>query len=632
MCGIAGVAHADGRAVDREALAAMTDAMRHRGPDDRGLAVFEPGGGPSAGLGHRRLAILDLSAQGHQPMGGEDGTLQVVFNGEIYNFRELRAELETLGHEFRSTSDTEAIVHAVEQWGEGAVERLDGMFAFAAWDARRGRLLLARDRFGKKPLYYYEHGGSLLFASELGALLRHPGVPRAVDPQALARYLQYEYVPAPHCLPAGMRKLPAGQQLVWEGGRSRTQPYWRIRLGGLEAMAEAEAEAELERLLGRAVERRLVSDVPLGVFLSGGLDSSAVVAFMAERMPAKDIRTFSIGFAEAGFDESPYARAVARAFGTDHNERMLREADLLDVVPRALEALSEPMADSSIVPTYLLSAFTREHVTVALGGDGGDELFAGYDPFAALGPARLAALVPAPLRRALAGLVGLGPASEANMSLGFRLGRFLRGMEFPKAVRNQVWLGAFTAPEQAWLLHPDLAGGLAGFDPLAEVAAAWEGAAPGDDVARTIDFYLRFYLAGHILPKVDAASMASSLEVRAPFLDTALAEFACALPSRLKVAGGVRKRVLRRMLARRLPPEILARGKKGFGIPLAKWLRGGLREMVEDLLSERALREGGLLRPEPVRALVREHMRGARDNRKELWTLICLCHWQRRWL
>jgi len=360
------------------------------------------------------------------------------------------------------------------------------------------------------------------------------------------------------------------------------------------------------------------------------MDSSAVVAFMAERMPAHDIRSFSIGFAEPSFDESPFARTVAKAFGTNHSERILRESDLLDVVPRALGALSEPMADSSFVPTFLLSEFTRQHVTVALGGDGSDELFAGYDPFAALSWARLAGRVPVQLRALATRMVGLLPASESNMSLDFKLKRFLKGLEAAPSVRNQLWLGAFDQTGRDALLNPDLTAGLEGFDPLAEVDAAWRSAGLPDDVARSIDFYLRFYMAGHILPKVDGASMAHSLEVRAPFLDTALAEFACSLPSGMKLAGRVRKRILRRMLAKRLPPEILSRGKKGFGIPLAKWLRGGLREMTEDLLSERSLRLGGLFRPRAVRALLDQHMRGTRDNRKELWTLICLQDWLRR--
>ncbi len=630
MCGVAGIVHADGRPVDAQALDAVTDAMRHRGPDDRGAATFGSATGASAGLGHRRLSVLDLSALGRQPMGGEDGAVQVVFNGEIYNFRELRRTLEGLGHRFRSATDTEAIVHAVEQWGEDAVSRLDGMFAFAAWDARTGTLLLARDRFGKKPLYYHEAQGTLLFASELEALLRHPLAPREVDPEGLSRFLLYEYVPAPHSIVRGVRKLPAGHLLSWRGGRSAVRAYWSPRSGARLELDEAAAEAELARLLRGAVERRLLSDVPLGVFLSGGLDSSAIVSFMADCVPAREIRTFAIGFREPSFDESAHARTVARALGTEHHERILEEAELLDVVPRALDAMREPMADASIVPTYLLCGFARERVTVALGGDGGDELFAGYDPFAALGPARLAGLVPGPLLAAARSLAGLLPASEANMSLGFKLTRFLRGVGLPSGRRNQVWLGAFTAAEQRALLQAGPAEALAGFDPLTDVDRAEDGRVFADEVERTVHFYLRFYMAGHILHKVDSASMAHGLEVRAPFLDTALAEFACALPSSMKLRGGVRKLLLRRMLRGRLPQGILERGKKGFGMPLAKWLKGGLRPMVEELLAPQALLAGGLLDPAAVRSLVDAHMAGRRDNRKELWTLVCLQHWLRR--
>jgi asparagine synthase (glutamine-hydrolysing) len=633
MCGIAGIVHADGRPVDREALEAMTDAMRHRGPDDRGVLVLEGGTGPSVGLGHRRLSILDLSALGRQPMDDGGGALWVVFNGEIYNFRELRAELEALGHRFRSATDTEVVVHALARWGEAALARLDGMFALAAWDARAGRLLLARDRFGKKPLFYHYAGGLLAFASELPALLRHPAVPRAVDPQSLSRYLLHEYVPAPHCLLEGVRKLPAGHALSWTPGASgaagtaRVAPYWTMAFGGNEGISDAEAEAELERLFSRAVRRRLVSDVPLGVFLSGGLDSSAVTAFMAGHVPARSIRTFCIGFAEAGFDESAHARAVARALGTEHHEQTLREADLIDVVPQALGCLPEPMADSSLVPTWLLARFARQEVTVALGGDGGDELFAGYDPFLALGPARLAAWAPRPLLALAGRAAALGRASEGNMSPGFRVRQFLRGVGRPVMERNQLWLGAFDLPGQRAVLHPDVLARLGGFDPLDEVAEAGAQGPQGDDVQRTVAFYLRYYMAGHILPKVDAAGMAHSLEVRAPFLDTALAEFACSLPSRMKLRGLTRKWLPRRMLRGRLPAPVLARGKKGFGIPLAKWLKGGLRGMAEELLAEDRLRRGGLLEPRTVRGLLTAHLRGERDNRKELWTLLCLQHW-----
>ena len=624
--------HADGRPVDRDALAAMTDAMRHRGPDARGVEAFGGDGcAPSAGLGHRRLSIIDLSEQGRQPLCNEDGTVWVTFNGEIYNYLALRAELKAAGHVFSSDTDTEVIAHAWEEWGADCVRRLDGMFALAVWDDKAGRCLLARDRFGKKPLYYHESGGSLYFASELGALLEHPETPRDIDPTALSRYLLYEYVPAPHCILAGVRKLPAGCLLEWDRERSQVRRYWNPAMGAAPYadMAEADAVAELERLFGAAVECRLMSDVPLGVFLSGGIDSSAVVSFMADRMPANDIKTFSIGFTEASFDESPHARTVARAFGTDHHERVFREQDVLDVAPQALSYLSEPMADASILPTYLLSKFTREHVTVALGGDGGDELFAGYDPFAAIGPARLASMVPAPLRRALAAAVGLLPSSERNMSLDFRLKQFLKGMDFPPQERNQAWLGAFVPAEQSSVLARDVAASVCGFDPMVDVRDELAPREFRDEVDRMSYFYLKFYMAGHILPKVDIASMSNSLEARAPFLDTALAEFACGLPSDMKLRGGTRKWLLKRMLRRRLPAHILDRPKKGFGIPLNKWLKGGLREMMEDCLDQGALRREGLFDPAGVRALVDEHVGGARDNRKQLWTLVVFSMWKR---
>lgn len=633
MCGIAGITHADGRPVNRDALAAMTDAMTHRGPDARGVEVYGgDGSAPSAGLGHRRLSIIDLSELGRQPLCNEDGTVWVVFNGEIYNFQELRAELEALGHVFRSETDTEAIAHAYEQWGADCVARLDGMFAFAVWDDKAGRCLLARDRFGKKPLYYYESDGSMCFASELQALVRNPDVSREIDHLSLSRYLLYEYVPAPHCILNGVRKLDAGSLLEWDRGRVAVRRYWTPSMGAqlYASMGEADALGELERRFRASVERRLMSDVPLGVFLSGGIDSSAVVSFMADMMPVKDIKTFSIGFTEASFDESDHARFVARAFGTDHRERIFREQDVLDVAPKALSFLSEPMADASILPTYLLSNFTREHVTVALGGDGGDELFAGYDPFSAIGPAKLAALAPAPVRRALAAAVGMLPSSERNMSLDFKLKQFLKGMEFSSGERLQAWMGSFVSTEQQGVLSADVLASLNGFDPMADVAGALGAQRFRDDVDEASYFFLTFYMAGHILPKVDTASMANSLEARAPFLDTALAEFVCGLPSDMKLRGRVRKRLLKDMLRSRLPKEILARPKKGFGIPLNKWIKGGLRGMVEEYLDEKRLRHDGLFNPAGVRALVDAHMRGERDNRKQLWTLVVFQYWKER--
>ncbi|NJB69177.1 asparagine synthase (glutamine-hydrolysing) [Desulfobaculum xiamenense] len=637
MCGIAGIIHADGRPPDTAALDAMTDALAHRGPDGRGVRVMNGNGRgdgtrASAGLGHRRLAIVDLSERGAQPMRNEDGTLWLVMNGEIYNFRSLRAQLEDQGHAFSSDSDSEVALHAYEEWGPACAERLDGMFAFALFDTRDGTAMLCRDRFGKKPLHYALVGDSLYFASELGSLLRHPEVPRAVDPRGLSRFLLHEYVPAPHSIVAGAAKLPAAHRLVWQDGTASVERYWDIPFpehGGAD-MPEAEALARLEDLLRRAVEKRLMSDVPLGVFLSGGLDSSAITAIMADIVPAADIRTFSIGFRERSFDETDHARAVARHLGTTHRERVLTPQAMLDILPDALDALSEPMADSSILPTFLLSRFTREHVTVALGGDGGDELLLGYDPFLALGPARLADMLPPTLVRLATRAAFAIPASERNMGLVFRVQRFLKGLAHSGCARQQAWLAAFTPAEQRPLLHPDILATTRDLDPLADVDADCMARRFANDYDRASYFYLRYYMAGHILAKVDQASMSNALEVRAPFLDTELATFLCALPLRLRLRRGVRKYLLRRLVAKHLPAAIAGRGKKGFGIPLAAWLRGPLRPLVEDCLDASRIRSDGFFDATEVRRLVDAHMSGRSDHRKELWTLVCFQWWLSR--
>jgi asparagine synthase (glutamine-hydrolysing) len=632
MCGIAGILHADARPVDDAVLDAMTDALAHRGPDGRGTRILPGGGGrASAGLGHRRLAIVDLSERGAQPMCNEDGTIWLTFNGEIYNHRSIRPVLEDRGHDFASRTDSEVIIHAYEEWGKDCVRRLDGMFAFAVWDCARGELLLARDRWGKKPLHYWADNQSLAFASELGALLLAPQIPRRVNVHSLSRFLLHEYVPAPHSIIEGAAKVPAGHMLLWSGGAPRIERYFEPPF--VDAYADLslpEATARLEGLLKAAVEKRLMSDVPLGIFLSGGLDSSAITSLMAECLPPQDIRTFSIGFKEQSFDESPHARAVASAIGTRHHERLLTPQAMLDILPGVLDSLSEPMADPSILPTSLLSAFTREHVTVALGGDGGDELLAGYDPFRALTPARLLDALPRGLMRLATRAAYVVPASERNMGLVFKVQRFLRGMGYTGCQRQQAWLSAFLREEQQPLLHPDALDAVAGFDPLDDLAADCGARHFASDIDMASYFYLRYYMAGHILAKVDQASMSHSLEVRAPFLDTDLAAFACALPPRHRLRGMTSKVILRRLLRDRVPRSIAARGKKGFGIPLAAWLRGPLRPLVEDTLSPRALAAEPLFNTKAVRAIVDEHMSGRRDRRKELWTLVCFQSWERR--
>ncbi len=628
MCGIAGILSYGGP-VDADALARMGERLRHRGPDDAGYhlsAAVERG--PQVGLAFRRLSIIDL-AGGHQPMCNEDGSVWVVFNGEIYNFQDLRHDLEAKGHRFRSRSDSETLVHLWEEEGPDCVARLNGMFAFAIWDARQRQIFLARDRMGKKPLYWADTGRELLFASELKALLQHPSCPREIDGQALTRYLAYEYVPSPGCIFGGVRKLAAAHTLLWKRGQITLRRYWDMRFEHHgKRRSEQEYADELRSRLRDAVRRRLVSDVPLGVFLSGGVDSSSVVAMMAELMPPQSIRTFSVGFEEPSFDESSHARAVARFYGTEHHEETLRPETMVDILPEVADFLDEPFADPSIVPTYLLSRFTRNHVTVALGGDGGDELLAGYPTFQAERVARLYRVPRRVHERVVVPLVGRLPVSHQNFSFDFKLKRFLQGALYRPGVRNQVWLGAFE-PDGVEAVLEDGAPRLERvYDDIAHAEAECPTTHP---LERLIYLYTRFYLQDDILVKVDRASMACSLEVRAPFLDTPLVEFLNTIPPDLKLRGMKTKYILKRAMQERLPPGIAGRGKKGFGIPVAQWFRGELRELATDMLAPARIRAQGIFHWPVVARLLDEHFRGLRDHRKQLWTLFVFQLWHDRY-
>jgi asparagine synthase (glutamine-hydrolysing) len=624
MCGICGIVGHD--PVDREALARMTRTLRHRGPDDEGFYVAEHDDGVAVGLGFRRLSIIDLES-GNQPISNEVGSVQLVFNGEIYNFRELRRELEAGGHRFATNADTEVLVHLYEDLGPRCVERLNGMFAFALWDEAERRLLLGRDRFGKKPLYYAEVGRSLLFGSELKALLEHPLCPRELDFESLCRYLALEYVPTPHAIFEGVKKLPGGHLLLWRGGSSSLERYWDLSFGSHDGVGSDEDYVEQFRQRFReAVRRRLISDVPLGAFLSGGIDSSSVVAMMAEELPAGLVKTFSIGFGERSFDESQHARRVAARFGTDHHEEVFTARDLLDLLPTAVDVLDEPFADPSVLPTYLLSQFTRTSVTVALGGDGGDELLAGYPTFPAHRVARLYRM-PGPVhRRVLVPLAGKLPTSTANFSLDFKVKRFLRAAASPADERHPLWLGSFT-PEELELL---LVSGAA--DPYGEQRLAFTSAPTNNELERLVYLYAKTYLQDDILVKVDRASMACSLEVRAPFLDVELVEFLGRVPPKLKLRRFDTKHLLKAAMKDTLPPGIATRAKKGFGIPVAEWLKGELRDAVTDELSPERLRAQGIFEPAEVHRLVTEHLTGRADHRKQLWTLLMFQLWHRRWL
>jgi asparagine synthase (glutamine-hydrolysing) len=626
MCGIAGFVNRDGRPADRGALERMTATLAHRGPDGSGAFVAGP-----AALGHRRLAIIDR-AGGAQPMANEDLSVWVSYNGELYNEPALRAELRARGHAFRTASDTEALVHLYEDHGPDFVGRLNGMFALALWDARRARLVLARDRMGQKPLFYAEAGdGALVFGSEPKALLAHPGVGRRLDRLGLARYLFYEYVPAPHSIWDGVRKLPAAHLLVWEGGRATVARYWRTPLPSGVPLRFDEAAERFWDVFRAAVGRHRRADVPLGVFLSGGVDSSSVAAALTELEPAAGVRTFSIGFDDPSFDESGWAQAVARHLGTDHRERTCSAATVLDLLPAVASWLDEPMGDASILPTHLLSRFAREEVTVVLGGDGADELLAGYPTFAAERAAGLFRRLPRPARSLAGQAVGRLPVDHGNLSFDFQLKQFLRGAAAPAALAHQRWLGSFSGPEIAALLGDDADRTL--LDVEAEHLDRAAALAPGaDPLTRSLALYQDTYLPEDILTKVDRASMACGLEVRAPFLDAELVDALAALPARFKYGRGRTKRLLKRAAADKLPAPILGRPKKGFGIPVARWLRGPLAALLDDLLGPDRLARQGLFRPGEVARRVREHRAGARDHRKPLWTLLMFQLWHDRWL
>ena len=625
MCGITGWANLDSHTPPpdgaQDLLHAMCERMVHRGPDSEGLYVTT-----GAALGMRRLAIIDL-VTGEQPSFNEDRSVAVILNGEIYNYRELRTELEKRGHAFHSASDTEVLPHLYEEYGDDMLRKLNGMFAFALWDSKRRRLLIARDRFGEKPLYWGVFENTLLFASEPKVLLAHRVVKPSLNLQALRHYLSFDYVPAPLSIYQGINKLPAAHKLTLEHGRVNIECYWRLSYKTADPLPnEHEAAEHLRELLADAVRMRLVSDVPLGVLLSGGVDSSTVAA-LAVRASPEAVKTFSISFAEASFDESAYARGVAKFLGTDHHEERLSANLAANLVGEIGAWMDEPFSDPSLVPTYLLSRFTRKHVTVALGGDGGDELFAGYQMYAGHRWAELYKYVPRLLRAGIVEpLVRMLPVKTKNLSFDYKALRFVNGAKYDAVARHHVWFGSFSPDEQRQLLTPDVLGATDG-DIYAQ-ARLFVAECESDDLVtqmQNVDTCL--YLAEDILTKVDRASMAVSLEVRAPFLDPHVAEFAASLPCHYKLRGLKTKYILKKAVADLLPPFVTRRGKKGFGVPVAEWLKVKLRPLARDLLSPERVRRAGVFNAEYVARLQDEHERGAANHRKLLWTLLMFELW-----
>jgi asparagine synthase (glutamine-hydrolysing) len=627
MCGIGGKLYFDpSRAVERQVLERMNAVQAHRGPDDAG--IFCQG---SIGLAHRRLSIIDLSPAGHQPMSNEDGTIWIVFNGEIYNFQELRPDLERRGHRFRSRTDTEVLLHLYEEHGVGCVQFLRGMFAFAIWDAPRRQLFLARDRLGKKPLCYQQDGEALRFASEVKAILQDPAVDVRPDPVGISHYLTYSYVPSPGSAFQGVRKLPPAHYLICRDGRVEVVRYWRLHRHRKLHRPEAEWCQEILTRLEEAVRLRLISDVPLGAFLSGGIDSSAVVAMMSRASGA--IKTFSIGFDEPEYDELRYARLVAERFGTDHHELVVRP-DAAAILPRLTWHYDEPFGDSSAVPTYYVAQMTRRYVTVALNGDAGDENFGGYDRYVANLLAASFDRWPGAglLRRGIRWGLRLLPRSGRRTSLLSRGRRFLEGLAEQPDRRYARWFCHFYGDRKEELLHPEFRAALGEEDAVEVLLGAFRDCDAPDFVDATLGVDAGLYLPDDLLVKVDIASMAHSLEARSPFLDHEFMEFAATIPSELKVRGRTKKYILKQALQGILPEQILHRPKMGFGVPIDHWLRHELRDLAyETLLGSRCLARGYFHR-EVLQRLLDEHTRGRAHWQYLLWTLLMLELWHRTYI
>ena len=619
MCGICGVYHYGGGAPDRGLVDRQQQVMRHRGPDDWDVWSDGP-----VVLGHRRLAIVDLSAAGHQPMPNEDESLWVTYNGELYGWPEMKAVLAARGHRFRGHADTEALLHLYEEHGDGFVEHLRGMFAFALWDRPRRRMVLGRDRLGIKPLYYTDDGRRIAFASEAKALMLDPAVPRDVDEQALADYLTFQYVPGPRSIWKAVKKLPAGHVLVCDEQGPRVERYWSLPSEPDRGHSEEYYRERLRALLAEAVRLRLVADVPLGAFLSGGIDSSVVVALMSQAV-SQPVKTFSIGFEEADFSEVQHARRVARHLGTDHHELIVRP-QALDLLPRLVWAMDEPFADASMIPTYYVSEMARREVIVALSGDGGDEAYAGYTTYGWAQQYASVDRLPGTLRR-LAGL----PARLLDVDHG--LGRKLRRVSLGVAERHLDVMSFFTPLEQNRILSAGLRRALGRHDPYAAPLAVHARAAASlGDLPALLHLDAQTYMTDDVLVKVDRASMQHSLEVRVPLIDHKVLEFVAAIPFEYKLRGGVSKWILKEAVRDLLPPEILARGKQGFGVPLEHWFGHDFGRLAREVLDDPRARGRGWFAPRAVEALLAD--RGARAGRRvrQVWALVCLELWAQTYL
>jgi len=632
MCGITGWINLDTTRPDLSdvegVLHSMCERIVHRGPDSEGLWWDE-----TVALGMRRLSVIDLKT-GEQPVFSEDGTVVVMMNGELYNYREVRSELKKDRIMFVTETDTEILPHLYKKYGDAFIDHVNGMYAFSLWDLAKRRLILARDRFGEKPLYYGVFDGKLIWASELKALIAHPSVTTELDLNALRHYLSFDYVPAPLSIFKGIYKLPAAHMLIVENGEIKRRRYWDVaadpQARSKEATLEKRAE-ELRELLSDSVRMRLVSDVPLGILLSGGIDSSTIAAFAVQHATER-VKTFSIGFEEDSFDESKFARSVAKHLDTEHYEDKLSATTAGELIEDIGEWLDEPLSDGSLIPTFLLARFVRKYVTVALGGDGGDELFAGYPMYRAHRIASMYRLVPSFVRNGLVRpAVERLPVSHKNLSFDYKAKRFVRAAELDPVERHHSWFGSFALDDQDDLLSRDVRERTSA-DIYAAAREVFEKGPVRDDLARMQYLDVNFYLAEDILTKVDRSAMQVSLETRAPFLDPRIANFAFSLPMKYKLRGSNGKVILKKAVEPLLPKAILNRPKKGFGIPIAAWLRGRLRYLLHDLLSPERLKEQGIFEPAYVDRLVSEHEQGIASHHKELWTLLVFQLWSRQFL
>jgi len=634
MCGICGIVGLDdGASFGQVEIERMRAVLSHRGPDDAGhyIAEFRTGrGGGRVGLGHARLSIIDLET-GHQPLSNEDGSLWIIFNGEIYNFLDLRAGLISRGHTFRTRSDTEVIVHLYEEHGVDCLKALRGMFAFALWDARAQQLFLARDRIGQKPLCYRTETDRFIFGSEIKAVLQAPGIPRNLSLTALHHYLTYQYVPHPLTMFEGISKLSPGHYLLWKDGRVDVKEYWRPPFRRAERLREEEYVEKLRALMSESVRLRLISDVPLGAFLSGGIDSSIVVGLMAQLSDAP-VKTFSIGFEEKRYDELAYARLVARHFGTDHKEFIVRP-NAVEIIPKLVWHYDEPFGDSSAIPTYYVSQITRRHVKVALTGDAGDEGFAGYPRYRAVKLGLWFDRLPRFLRRALAGRFWKYlPVSVEQKTLRRRGRRLFLALNMPPRERYARWCAIFDDERKHALYSPDLLDRFSDQPSHAIFCAEYDKVPDADFLGRTTFVDYMRYMPDDLLCKVDIASMAHGLECRAPFLDQKVIEFIGGIPTDLKMRRFTGKYLLRRAFGHMLPRQILKRPKMGFGVPIADWFRGELKDYVHDVLLGRTALQRGYFRPEAVRELVEDHVAGRVDHGYRLWSLLMFELWHRKFL